>query len=126
MPNKLILWNKINSVGNPKKTTELNKFVKRVKKLEVQRLGVPSKLWSPLKEEEFQKIVNILKESGEGSTWKYRVLVQICFQVHLTARMDDSMNVLLENVDTHPCFTFCLNTRLKWSKNVREERDAPW
>ena len=36
------------------------------------------------------------------------------------------MNILLENVDVHPRFLFCLKTRLKWSKSVREERDAPW
>ena len=50
----------------------------------------------------------------------------MCFQVHLIARMDDSMNVLMENIAVHPRFPFCLRTRLKWSKNVREERDAPW
>ena len=126
MPNKLMQWNEINRVGSPTKSTLINDLIKRVKKLEVRKLGVASKARRPLNEGEFRKIVKMLKESEGGPTWKYGVPAQMCFQVHLIARMDDSMNILLENVATHPRFPFCLRTRLKWSKNVREERDAPW
>ena len=48
------------------------------------------------------------------------------YQFHMIARADDTMNVLLENIQAHPRFPFCLKTKLNWSKNVREERDAPW
>ena len=126
MPNKLMQWNEINRVGNPTKSTLVNNLLKRVKKLEVRKLGVTPKARRPLTEDEFRKIVTILKEAERGNTWSYGVPAQLCFQVHLIARMDDTMNVLLENVDVHPRFPFCLKTRLKWSKNVREERDAPW
>ena len=44
----------------------------------------------------------------------------------MIARIDDSMNVKIENFQKYPTFPFYLQTRLNWSKNVQEERDAPW
>ena len=125
MPNKLMQWNEINGMGNPRKVIEINKLMKGLKKMEVQKLDVVPKAWMPLKEDNFQKIVKILKKSEQGPTWKYGVLAQMCFQVHIIARIDDSMNFLLENIEICLQVSFCLKMRLKCSKNVREERDAP-
>ena len=125
MPNKLMQWNKLNGVENPTKSTEINKLIKSVKKLEVQKLGVVLKGRMPLTENEFWKIVKMQKESEQGPTGEYGVPAQMCLQVHLIAKMDDSMTVLLENVGAHLHFPSCLKTRLKWSKNMREERDTP-
>ena len=43
MPNKLMQCTKPNSVGNPTKSIEIDELIKRVKKLEVQKLNVASK-----------------------------------------------------------------------------------
>lgn len=40
--------------------------------------------------------------------------------------MDDTTQVKMENIRIHDSFSFALKTRLNWSKNVNEERDAPW
>jgi hypothetical protein len=49
------------------------------------------------------------------------------FQFHLIARIDDTTQVLLSSLWTHNCFgTNILKTRLNWSKNLSEERNAPW
>ena len=37
-----------------------------------------------------------------------------------------STQVLIENIRVHDSFCNALKTRLNWSKNVSEERDAPW
>ena len=42
MPNNLMQWNELASVGNPTKSTAVNAIIKRVKKKEVRREGVPS------------------------------------------------------------------------------------
>ena len=44
----------------------------------------------------------------------------------MIARIDDSMNVKMTNFKVCPGFPWLLQTRMNWSKNVREERDAPW
>jgi hypothetical protein len=45
---------------------------------------------------------------------------------HLIARIDDSTQVMMEHLRAHDNFDFALKCRLNWSKNVEEERDAPW
>ena len=56
----------------------------------------------------------------------YGITALINFQLHLIARIDDTCQVRLQNLKTHPQFPFALRTKLNWSKNVHDERDAPW
>ena len=58
--------------------------------------------------------------------WRYGMSAMINFQFHLIGRIDDSTQVLIENLRMHDSFANCLKTKLNWSKNVGEERDAPW
>jgi hypothetical protein len=44
----------------------------------------------------------------------------------LIARIDDTTQVLVESIRVNASFCNALKTRLNWSKNVSEERDAPW
>jgi hypothetical protein len=48
------------------------------------------------------------------------------FQFHMIARVDDSTQVVLEHIRVHDNFPHTLKTRLNWSKNVQDKRDAPW
>ena len=126
MPNRLMVWNELSRVGNPTKSAQINDLIKKVKKYEVRKQGVPSQARRPFSSSEYAKIKEILQTQGKDSIWKFGVPAQMNYQFHLIARADDTMNVLLENVQVHPRFNFCLKTKLNWSKNVREERDAPW
>jgi hypothetical protein len=47
------------------------------------------------------------------------------FQYNLIARIDDSTQFILENLTASADFDFTLRSKLNWSKNVNEERDAP-
>jgi hypothetical protein len=42
MPNGLVSWNKLNNVGNPTKSIEINDLIKAVKKTEVRKQGKAS------------------------------------------------------------------------------------
>ena len=80
-------------------------------------------------EDEFRKMQNILHEHRDGRNsgiWRYGLYALTNFQFHLIARIDDTTQVLIDNIRVHDSFCNALKTRLNWSKNVSEERDAPW
>ena len=125
MPNRLMAWNELSNVGNPTRSSALNEFVKRIKKAEVRGVGAKSRARRALTNVEFREIMRLSRQ-GKNIIWKYGVPAQMTYQFHLIARLDDTMHVERENLDIHPSFDFALKTKLRWSKNVNEERDAPW
>jgi hypothetical protein len=56
---------------------------------------------------------------------KYFLPSYIKYQFHLIARNDDTAHVDGEEIKDSPQFDFTLKTKLRWSKNVHEEREAP-
>jgi hypothetical protein len=45
----------------------------------------------------------------------------------LAGRIDDTTHVLLNHIRVNDdLFPNCMKTKLNWSTNVRDERDAPW
>ena len=57
---------------------------------------------------------------------KYGISAMVNFQFHLIARVDDTTKLVREHIRVHDNFPNCLKTRLNWSKNVNDERNAPW
>ena len=47
------------------------------------------------------------------------------FHFNLISRINNSTQFLISNISLNPDFDFTLQSRLNWSKNVREEREAP-
>jgi hypothetical protein len=127
MPNRLMPWNEITGVGNPTRSKALNDLIKSVKKKEVRGQGAPSQARRSIKDAEFRRVVELLKDEEEDSIIKkYGIPAMMAFQFHMIARIDCSTQVLISNLRPHEHFTFCLKVRLSWSKNVLEERDAPF
>ena len=133
MINRIIPWNEISNVGNPTRSTELNDLIKKVKTSEVKKLGISSKARRALTHPEFVDTHGTLKRhkrtrEGESTNaiWNYGCVASLNFQFHLIARIDDTMHVKMDNIRQSTSFSYLLQTRLNWSKNVREERDAPW
>ena len=133
MINRIIPWNEISNVGNPTRSTELNDLIKKVKTSEVRKLGISSKARRALTHPEFVDTHGTLKRhkrtrEGESTNaiWNYGCVASLNFQFHLIARIDDTMHVKMDNIRQSTSFSYLLQTRLNWSKNVREERDAPW
>jgi hypothetical protein len=126
MPNRLMVWNEISLVGNPTRSEKMNALLRFVKKKEVRHQGVASQARRSIKAEEYCRIIEILKEEGNAIIWKYGIPAMMNYQFHMISRIDDATQVQIENLGPHDRFDFLLKTKLNWSKNVNEERDAPW
>lgn len=129
MPNRMTPWNQLSQQGNPTRSFEVNQLCKYVKKKEVRRQGVTSKADVPLKAFEYRRMMVILKtESAAGDIIrKYGIPAFINYQFHMIARVDDVSQSLRINLQPHDRFpTMAMKSRLSWSKNVLEERDAPY
>ena len=84
-----------------------------------------------MQEAEFRRLHEIFKTvggaslSGRSLVWKYGIPALMDFQFHLIERIDDTTQVILDHIRTHDKFENALKTRLNWSKNAQDERDAP-
>lgn len=137
MPNRE-KWSVSRAEGNPTQSQEVNALIKRVKKKEARKQGAATKTKRPMQDDEFVAMHEILKKMGDAvddagrttsyaASWqRYGLRALVNFQFHLIARVDDSTQVVLDHVRVHDHFAHCLKTRLNWSKNVMDERDAPW
>jgi hypothetical protein len=125
MPNRLMVWNQQTRVGNPTRSNIVNELIKRVKKQEVRRQGRTSQARRPLEEAEFRELIRRVHASGPAHTQRYSAAAFYIFQFHLIGRLDDVAKFKLR--DLTPCidYPFCLQSKMCWSKNVLEERDAP-
>jgi hypothetical protein len=124
MPNRLMAWNELSLAGNPTRSVAVNDLIKAVKKLEVRKLGKKPKADRAMEKVEFEQMITILESCNDDSQ-RYMYPTMFKFQFHMVARLDDTAR--LEKRDIKPCpeFPFALLCQLCWSKNVREERDAP-
>lgn len=129
MPNRLHGWRSGSNDGNPTKCAEVNDFIKYIKKLEARKQGAESQTRRPMQEKEFKRLHEVFKSYGgshSSSIWKFGMPALINFQFHMIARIDDTTQVVLDHICVHDNFENALKTKLNWSKNVQDERDAPW
>ena len=122
MPNKAAAW--CNGQGNPTKSSLVNDMIKEVKKFEVRGEGSPSNAKRPLREAEFRKTLELFREQSD---WKhqYRFPMMALWQYYLIGRVDDVANFKTSDPRGHGEFEFALKTKVRWSKNVMEERQCP-
>ena len=134
MPNRE-KWSVTRTEGNPTQSKDVIDLLKAVKKKEVRKQGAKSMTRRPMVGKEFQNMHKILREAGgddertttHASLWKrYGISAMVNFQFHLIARIDDSTQVIIEHIRVHDKFAHALKARLNWSKNVQDERDAPF
>lgn len=127
-PNKHHQWNEITRTGNPTRSQELNQLISRVTKYETRGEGAASRARRPLKEAEFRKVLQCLKETHDQDIYtKYGVPAMLSFQFHMIGRIDDCCKWKRENLAIHEVHSDkALIARMAWSKNVMEERSAPW
>ena len=125
MPNRLMTWNELTNTGNPTKSILTNTLIRVVIKKETRGLGKPSQADREFEKEEFEQQIAIL-QTFDDIKRKYMYPTMFKFQFHLIARIDDTAHVRKDSIQVCPQFPeIALVTRLRWSKNVREERDAP-
>jgi hypothetical protein len=126
MPNNHHPWNEITDSGNPTRAKVILNLIKRVKKKETRHQGVPSQARRPLKESEYRSAI-ILARASNDHLVRYGLPALMALQLALIARVDDATQWKKDHFKAHSSFpTFAAQARLNWSKNVNEERDAPW
>jgi hypothetical protein len=126
MPNRLGHWQAQAHppVGNPTKSVEVNDIIKVVKKKEVRGQGRSSNAKRPFTTAEWRKVVDML-DGCVAVEWKFKYSCVVRHMHHMILRPDDVSQFKLADLISHPQFLFALSQKVKWSKNVQEERACP-
>jgi hypothetical protein len=126
MPRKLIPWDPISLIGNPKKSKELNGLINGIKKFECRREGVPSQARRPIEFEEFKNLLDVTHDSSVDTDdlCRCRMASVLRLQWQLIGRIDDMMKLKIDRISTNPSHAGTGNTKIEWSKNITEERDV--
>ena len=118
------------------KSGEMNKLIGMLGQMQVRKKGRPSQARDALLDHGFQHLIEVLKQDRDDdkkkglsrtNIRKYGVPAMLCFQFAMIGRLDDCTQMLLENLQVHDRFpSYALQARMSWSKNVRDERGAPF
>ena len=73
---------------------------------------------------EFRELISACRKN-ENVFMKYTGAAFFIFQFHMIARLDDVFRFRREDITRNIEFPFALKSKMRWSKNVLEERDAP-
>ena len=78
-----------------------------------------------LSKNEYIQALDLMGGNGGTVLNRLKFLAMIKFQLHLICRNDDIAHVSKDCIQRSPQFPQFMTVRMKWSKNVREERDCP-
>lgn len=125
LPDPSLPWNDIAKLGNPTKSSRVNKLIATIRKKEVAGFGVPSQARRALDATEFESLMEII-DSERNEEDRVFLSAYFKFQYNMIARVDDTAKFRLHDLKVfHQYPDFGVIARLCWSKNVMEERDAP-
>ena len=123
MPNQMPQW--CDDRGNPTKSIPVNKLIELVKKCEARKDRAKSHVKRPLTSHEFLAMQSKLKDHPDWSlNTKYQTMN--LYQYHLTGQADDTCHFEVTDLCGNRSFDFALQTKVHWSKNIREERGSPY
>ena len=122
MPHRTVPY--VNGVGNPTRSAEVNDVINEIKKFEARGEGCGSSAKRPIREAEFRKQLELLRAQPTFDC-KCKHPALLTWQCHLIGRLDDCANFEMSDPRGHPEFDFACKTKVKWSKNVMEERRCP-
>lgn len=118
------------------KSDEMNNFIKYIGQLQVRKRGKEPQARDALSNAGFQHLLqglkkddtsNVKKKDEKHFVRKYGIPAMLCYQFAMIGRLDDCTQLLTENFKCHDQFpTYALKSKMMWSKNVMDERDAPW
>jgi hypothetical protein len=117
-------WNFELGIGNPTKSTDINDLIKAVVRKETRHEGKELQARRPFEKEEFVQVLKLCSQFKNPNI-QYGIPALFKFAFHMIARLDDSCEFKTENFQANLRYPDTVIGRLWWSKNVREERDAP-
>jgi hypothetical protein len=118
-------WNFVSMVGNPTRSTDVNDLIKAVVRKETRHEGKESQARRPFEKEEFVQVVRLCSQF-QNPNIQYGIPALFKFAFHMIARLDDSCEFKTENFQANLRYPETLLGKLRWSKNVRDERDCPF
>jgi len=116
-------WNQAGSHGNPTRSRQVQQFISTLKRKQVRQLGRPCAAKRDMTLAEFKLAAKILEEQDDWNCNRW--LQAMRMQFHMIGRGDDVHHMETKSLRVHPQFKFALQTKMRWSKNVLEERDCP-
>lgn len=125
MVNSHMQWNEETGMGNPTRSKRVLKLLKYIKRFQTQSRGKKSQTVRAFTQEEFEQVQELIwamddtEDSLCGAAY-------FAFQYNMMARLDDTAKCKILDLRPYAPNSDCaIMTRLPWSKNVFEERDAP-
>jgi hypothetical protein len=120
MPRKLIPWDPISLIGNPKKSKEVNELINGIKKFECRREGVPSQARCPIEFDEFKSLLDVTHDLSVDTDdlRRCRMASALTLQWQLIGRIDDTMKLNIDRISTNPIHAGTGNTKIEWSKTL--------
>ena len=104
----------------------MNDLIRAIQKHEVRGTGVETSACCPIEWDEFMmllvaaRLVFLTRESS-----MYMILAVMALQWHFIGRIDDIMELEMSTIEPNLCHPFCLQLKMRKSKNIRSERDMP-
>jgi len=123
-------WDEVFESGNPTRSTVVNQCIKDVQKFEVRAEGVATNARRPLEYKEFLLILKQFKlrmvDASDSEVNKAVFMSSLLsMQWHMIGRVDDMLQLQISDFYANTNFDFSLSSKIKWSKNIMEERESP-
>lgn len=128
-PNKHIAWvegreEDARGFGNPTQHPIVSAVIAKVRKHEVRGQGAPTRVKREFTQDEFYKMLEILRGLTPFES-KAKFPLMAIWAYHLVHRLDDTSNFRISDPKGNRNWPFLIQTKTKWSKNVRSERECP-
>lgn len=126
MPRRRMVWDEIRKEGNPTKSQAVNDLIKKIERHEVRGTGVATAARRPIEWEEYIMLLIAARHVfSRREEVMYMILAVMSLQWHFIGRIDDIMCLITTTVQQNPRHPFCLQLKMRKSKNIRSERDMP-
>lgn len=110
--------------GNPTIHRSINDLISKVSAFETRGLGRKGNKKRPYSREEYFKILDLFREKDDFDH-RYKCITMTLWAKHLIHRVDDTCHFKLDAPHGGIEYDFCIYTRTKWSKNVKNFRNCP-
>ena len=126
MPRRRMVWDEIRNEGNPTKSQAVNDLIKKIERHEVRGTGVATAARRPIEWEEYIMLLIAARHVfSHREEVMYMILAVMTLQWHFIGRIDDIMCLITTTVQRNLRNPFCLQLKMRKSKNIRSERDMP-
>ena len=126
MPRKRVVWDEIRKEGNPTKSQAVNELVKLIEKHEVRGTGIATVARRAIEWDEYIMLLIAARQVfSQREKIVHLMLAVMTLQWHLIGRIDDVMELVTTTIQKNLRHPFCLQLKMRKSKNIRSERDMP-